>query len=102
MKKATKKATKSVPLDPARAVAVFEANGLRVTLDLDGRHDGVLRTTAIEAARRTAHRMIAWSQVVAVAPKDAASPAEMVAMMSDSEAELKPAIRLGLATVTTC
>jgi hypothetical protein len=86
-------------IDPSIATATFTMGRLRVVISLDGQNDNVQKQTAVEATRRIAHRLTAWSQVVALAPRDAASAERMAAMITESDQELAPAIRVGVATV---
>jgi hypothetical protein len=96
MAKTTKrKATKVT--DPT-ARAVFTLGGLVVMIALD-HPDPVCRQTAIECSRRMAHRLASWSQVVRLAPAEAASVEHMLSYVSDSDAELAPAIRMKVAKV---
>ncbi len=75
--------------------ATFEGHGLRVTIMLDS-PDTTARLTAIEACRRTAHRMALWSNT----REKLATATERATFLSESDLDLRGAVKMGVAVIT--
>ncbi len=76
--------------------ATFEGHGLRITIALDSA-DPTQRLTAIEACRRTAWQMALWSNT----REKLATATERATALSESDLDLRPAIKAGVAVIRT-